>query len=64
VTLSVYDVLGRKVATLVDRELSSGAHTITWHGETDGGSQLSSGLYLVRLQAGQEVRTQRVTLVR
>jgi hypothetical protein len=64
VTLNVYDVLGRRVTTLIDRDLTSGTHTVTWNGETDGGIQLSSGLYLLRLQAGQEIRTQRVSLIR
>jgi hypothetical protein len=63
-TVTVFDVMGRKVATLVDRELAAGAHTVSWAGESDGGGRLASGLYVVRLKAGDEVRTQRMTLVR
>jgi len=50
VRITVYDVLGRRVATLVDREQAAG-----W---------MASGLYFARLVAGGEVRTLRLTVVR
>ena len=48
VTLKVFDVLGREVATLVNEELNAGEHSVVY--ETKG---LSSGLYICRLQMGQ-----------
>ncbi len=59
VRLAVYDVLGREAAVLVDGVLAAGAHTAT-----RDGTPLPSGAYLVRLQAGAQVLTQRLTLVR
>ena len=47
VRLSVYDVLGRRVAVLVDGPLAAGRHEVTF-----GGGNLSSGLYVYRLEAG------------
>lgn len=64
VTLTVYDVMGRKVATVVDATLSSGTHTVTWNGRAEGGEELASGVYLVRLKAGDQVQTRRLTIVR
>jgi hypothetical protein len=46
VTLAVYNVLGRRVATLVDGEQPAGFHTVYWDG-----SGFSSGLYFLRMQA-------------
>lgn len=57
VLLTVYDILGREVATLVDRELHAGAHSVTFEA-----SSLTSGVYFYRLQAGDEVRTHRMIL--
>ena len=64
VRLTVYDVMGRRVATLADESRAPGRHQVTWNGRGNGGGRLSSGVYLVRLQAGGATRTSRVTLVR
>ncbi|GAB5536714.1 MAG: hypothetical protein Rubg2KO_29630 [Rubricoccaceae bacterium] len=57
--LSVYDALGREVARVVDGFRPSGTHTVAL--ATDG---LAPGVYLVRLVAGNELVTQRLTVVR
>ncbi|MBU1881993.1 T9SS type A sorting domain-containing protein, partial [bacterium] len=48
VNLSVYDISGRKVATLIDGFRNAGSHEVTFDG-----SQLASGIYLYRLTAGE-----------
>ena len=52
VSLSIYDLSGRKVADLVQEHLSSGNHTVQWDGITDNGQAISSGLYQCRIQCG------------
>ena len=47
VTLEVFDVTGRLITTLVDENRSAGSHTVTWDA-----SEVASGVYLYRLQAG------------
>jgi len=64
VTVSVYDMMGRKVATLVDGVRSSGPHTVSWNGRADGGQDLASGVYLLRMQADDRSETRRITIVR
>ncbi len=59
VNLQVYDSLGRHVATLVNEMLSSGPHQVTFDG-----SQLSNGLYLYKLNAGNFSTTKKMVLVR
>ncbi len=59
VRLTVYDALGRHVATLVDREHAAGRTAITF----DAG-RLASGLYFARLVTEGGVRTRRLTVVR
>lgn len=59
VTLAVYDVTGRRVATLVDRPLEAGTHRVRWDA-----AGLAAGAYLVRMQAGDGVRTRRALVVR
>ena len=50
-TVSVYDVLGRQVATLVADQLTPGSYSTTWNGTDDHGKTVSSGVYYVRMNA-------------
>lgn len=60
VTLEVFDVLGRKVATLLAGEnKAAGRHTVTFNA-----SNLASGMYIYRLQAGSTVITKKLTLIK
>lgn len=62
VTLTLYDLLGRRVTTLVDnRDAPAGFHTLSWSAATGA---VSSGTYVLRLQADGITRTRRVTVVR
>ncbi|MCK4916373.1 MAG: hypothetical protein KAS89_09380, partial [Candidatus Eisenbacteria sp.] len=51
VTLCVYDLTGRVVRTLVDRDVESGKHKVVWDGTTDAGRRAASGVYFVRMEA-------------
>ena len=59
VSLKVYDVLGREVATLVNEELRTGAYEATWDA-----SRFPSGVYMVRLTAREFSQTKMMTLLR
>jgi len=60
VRLTVYDVLGRRVATLADGRKEGGFHRLQWA----AGQELSSGAYFLRLRAGGQSKTRRLTVVR
>jgi hypothetical protein len=59
VKLSVFDILGREVATLVDGPMPAGSHSVTFDA-----TGLASGIYLVRLEAGGMVRTRSMALIK
>ncbi len=62
-TLELYDLLGRRVATLIDdKSVGPGTHTHAWTRQNTGGT-LSSGAYLLRLQAGGVTRTRRLVIM-
>ena len=64
VELSVYNLLGQRVAILASGLREAGVHTIQWGGRDRAGRQLASGVYLYRLQAGALVQTRRMLLLR
>lgn len=59
VNLAVYDMLGKQVALLKNQRMSAGTHDVSFNA-----SNLSSGIYLYRLTAGQEVLTRKFTLLK
>ena len=59
VTIKVYDVLGREVATLVNEEKYAGNYSVQF-----SGSKLSSGIYFYRIQAGSFVQTKKLLLLK
>jgi hypothetical protein len=64
VQLAVFNVAGQRVRALVDSTLTPGHHTARWDGMDDGGQPAASGIYIVRLVAGDATLATRVTLVR
>jgi len=59
-TLTVYDVSGRRVATLVDREMPAGLYHVAWRAPRN----MPSGVYFARLKSGAETSIRRLVLVR
>nr|HQV33573.1 T9SS type A sorting domain-containing protein [Calditrichia bacterium] len=64
VELAIYDLLGRRVVELVDREQIGGPHRVVWNGQDAAGRPVASGVYFYRLRQGNEVRTRKLLLLR
>jgi flagellar hook assembly protein FlgD len=62
--ITLYDLAGRLIATVVEAELDAGSHDIVWDGRDTAGRTVSSGGYLARLEFGGEIQTVRLGLVR
>jgi photosystem II stability/assembly factor-like uncharacterized protein len=59
ISLKVFDMLGREVATIVSEQMSAGSHSVLFNG-----SSLASGVYYYRLQAGSFAETKKLVLLR
>jgi len=64
VSLNIYDVLGRKVRTLVSQDLPSGYKSVLWDGKDDKGLEVASGIYFYRIQAGDFAESKRMLLLK
>ena len=65
VSLTIFDVSGRIVKTLVDNQhMAEGAHEMQWDGTNDAGSSVASGTYLYRLQFGNFAHTKTMVLLK
>ncbi len=64
VTLSVFNIVGQKVATLLNEEMDGGSYSIVWDGKDHSGRSLASGVYLYRLETDGFVQTKKLVLMR
>ncbi|MFQ5582817.1 MAG: FlgD immunoglobulin-like domain containing protein, partial [Calditrichia bacterium] len=64
VKLTIYDVSGRKVRTLVNENMAAGYHNITWNGLNDNGAQVGTGVYFYHITAGDFSEVRKMLLVR
>jgi len=64
VTLSVYNILGQKVRTLIDDIKSAGTYSVEWDGRADGGGALATGVYIYRLKTDDGVKSSKMMLLK
>ncbi len=64
VTLIIYDILGRKVRTMVNDNMTSGKYLKTWNGTNDLGVNVASGVYFYRLKTDNYVKVRKMILIR
>jgi len=59
VNITLYDILGRKIINLIDKDFYKGEHFVSWNGKNEFGKYVSSGVYIYRLtiKTRREVRT-------
>lgn len=55
IKISVYNILGKEVRTLLDKELPAGEYTINWDGKDSDGNILTSGVYFIRMLANPDL---------
>jgi hypothetical protein len=64
VSLDVFSVEGRRIRTLVRDRIGSGLHRVEWDGRDSAGRQVASGIYFLRIHAGDLRETRRIVLLR
>ncbi|MFH1336195.1 MAG: T9SS type A sorting domain-containing protein, partial [Candidatus Zixiibacteriota bacterium] len=64
VTFQIYDILGRKVRTLVSQQLSSGQQSVIWDGKNDAGKDIASGIYFYQLRIGDFSESKKMLLLK
>lgn len=64
VSIDIYNVKGRKVKTLVNDVQSAGSHTEVWNGSNDNGETVGSGIYFMKMRAGNVESTKKMVLMK
>lgn len=63
-TLTIYNVLGQKVRTLVDEPKRAGSYEVIWDGKDDQGKEATSGIYFYQLRVKDQTLTKKMLLLR
>jgi len=64
VTIDVYNLMGQKVATLVNERINAGYHTVNWNGRDASGNRVTSGVYIYKITAGDFAKSKKMLLVK
>jgi hypothetical protein len=64
VRLDIYNLTGQKVGTIIDGHFEAGQYNVTWNGIDNAGQVVSSGVYFYKLNAGAEIKTMKMTLLK
>ncbi|NIR52636.1 T9SS type A sorting domain-containing protein, partial [candidate division KSB1 bacterium] len=64
VELEIYDISGRKVRTVVNKNMEAGSHQVVWDGYDEVGNQAASGVYFYRIQAGKFAAVNKMLLMK
>ena len=64
VNLTVYNILGEKVKTLVNEKKVAGRYSVTWNGTNAHDKKVSTGVYFYRLEMGDKVQSRKMMLVK
>jgi len=63
VNITIYDLRGKKVITLINSEYAPGSHSIQWDGRDESGQKVSSDIYLYTLSIGTFTNTKKMVLI-
>jgi hypothetical protein len=64
INITIYDMLGRQVKTLMDQTQDAGYRSIIWDATNDYGKPVSAGIYLYQIQAGEYMQTKKMVLLK
>jgi len=64
VKLEMFNILGQRIATLLDEPKPAGVHRIIWNGQDADGSLVSTGVYVIRITAGSMIRQRKLVLIK
>ena len=64
VELSIYNILGRKVRTLVSGDKDAGWHEVIWDGKDDAGANVSTGVYFYKMKSSEYINTKKMLILK
>ncbi len=64
IEISVYNIKGQKVKTLINDQYSKGSHSVIWNGKDSNNKSVSTGIYFYKISAGKETQVKKMLLLK
>ncbi|MCH8125576.1 T9SS type A sorting domain-containing protein [candidate division KSB1 bacterium] len=64
VKLVIYNILGQRVKTLIDKKQLAGSYTVQWDGKNGTNLKVASGVYIYRIEAGKNIKARKMLLLK
>jgi flagellar hook assembly protein FlgD len=64
VSIEIYDLTGRLIKILTNEKMQAGTHHLTWNARDEKGNAVGSGIYLLKLQAGNYTETKKISVLK
>jgi len=64
VTIKIFDLMGREIITLLDREINKGSHNVTWLGKDKFGKIMPTGIYIYQIKSGNQIKSKKMHLLK
>ena len=64
IKIVIYNILGQMVRTLTDDPFKAGRHVVSWDGRNNDGKQVSTGVYIYRIKAGEFISAKKMMLMK
>lgn len=64
IRLEVFNILGQKIKTPVNGEMEMGLHSVVWDSNDNNGNELASGIYFLRIKAGDFIDTKKMVILK
>lgn len=64
VNLSIYNIKGQLVKTLLDEETSAGTHSLVWNGKDERGKSVATGIYFSKIKTDTDIQTKKMLLMK
>ena len=64
VNITIYDMLGRQVKTLINQNQDAGYRSVVWNATNNYGEPVSAGIYLYQIQSGEYMQTKKMVLLK
>ena len=64
VSITIYDMLGRNIKTLINQTQDAGYRSVIWDATNDYGKPVSAGIYLYQIQAGEYISTKKIVMLK
>ena len=64
VTIEIYNIIGNKITTLIDKNMDAGSHIVRWNSTDNNGAKIPSGIYFYHIKTNEFIKTKKMILLK